>query len=68
MLDLVDRPDILVAAGADRPLPRELTVAAHVHGESGLDGPTLPPAERTALGEHAVDFMARTIADVRRDP
>jgi len=62
VLELVDRPDIAVAAGADRPLERELTVAAHVHGESGLDGPSLPPAERTPVGEHAVDFMERTIA------
>ena len=35
--------EIPVAAGAERPLVRELTVAAHVHGESGLDGPALPP-------------------------
>ncbi len=62
VLDLVGRSDIPVAAGADRPLTRDLTVASHVHGESGLDGPTLPPAARAALGEPAVDFMERTIA------
>jgi pyrimidine-specific ribonucleoside hydrolase len=62
VLDLVERPDVPVAAGADRPLHRELTVASHVHGESGLDGPALPPAGRPPLGEHAVDFMERTIA------
>jgi inosine-uridine nucleoside N-ribohydrolase len=62
VLDLVGRPDLPVAAGADRPLERELTVASHVHGESGLDGPTLPPAGRPPLGEHAVDFIERTIA------
>jgi inosine-uridine nucleoside N-ribohydrolase len=62
VLDLVGRPDLPVAAGADRPLTRELTVASHVHGESGLDGPSLPPAARAPLGEHAVDFMERTIA------
>ena len=62
VLDLADRADIPVAAGADRPLVRELTVASHVHGDSGLDGPALPPAGRAPLGEHAVDFMARTIA------
>jgi len=66
VLELADRPDIPVAAGADRPLERELAVAAHVHGESGLDGPSLPPAERTPLGEHAVDFMAKTIAASER--
>jgi inosine-uridine nucleoside N-ribohydrolase len=62
VLDLVERPDVPVAAGADRPLARELTVASHVHGESGLDGPSLPPAARAPLGEHAVGFMERTIA------
>ena len=62
VLDLADRPDVPVAAGADRPLVRELTVASHVHGDSGLDGPTLPPTGRAPLGEHAVDFMERTIA------
>ncbi len=62
VLDLAGRTDIPVAAGAARPLARELTVASHVHGDSGLDGPTLPPAGRPPLGEHAVEFMARTIA------
>jgi len=62
VLDLVGRADVPVAPGADRPLVRELTVASHVHGDSGLDGPALPPAGHAALGEHAVDFMERTIA------
>jgi len=62
VLDLAGRTDIPVAAGADRPLMRELTVASHVHGDSGLDGPTLPPARHDPLGEHAVDFLERTIA------
>jgi inosine-uridine nucleoside N-ribohydrolase len=62
VLDLAGRDEVSVAAGADRPLLRELTVASHVHGDSGLDGPALPPAGRGALGEHAVDFMERTIA------
>jgi len=62
VLDLAGRADVPVAAGAGRPLSRELTVASHVHGDSGLDGPALPPAGRAPLGEHAVDFMARTIA------
>jgi pyrimidine-specific ribonucleoside hydrolase len=38
VLELVGRGDVPVAAGAHRPLERELVVAAHVHGESGLDG------------------------------
>ena len=37
--------DVPIAAGADRPLVRELETAAHVHGESALDGPALPEPE-----------------------
>ena len=62
VLDLAGRADVPVAAGAAQPLERELTVASHVHGDSGLDGPALPPPGRPPLGEHAVEFMARTIA------
>ncbi|HWN23282.1 MAG TPA: nucleoside hydrolase [Gaiellaceae bacterium] len=57
VLELVDRADVPVAAGADRPLVRDLHVAAHVHGESGLDGPELPAATARPLDQHAVDFL-----------
>ena len=42
VLELVGRTDVPVAAGADKPLRRPLRTAAHVHGESGLEGPDLP--------------------------
>ena len=42
VLALLGRTDVPVAVGADRPLVRELHTAAHVHGDSGLDGPELP--------------------------
>ncbi len=42
VLELAGRADIPVVRGADRPLTRTLRTAAHVHGESGLDGPDLP--------------------------
>ena len=58
VLEHVDRSDIAVAAGADRPLVREPFVAAHVHGETGLDGPDLPPPSRSPVEQHAVDFLA----------
>lgn len=61
VLELVGRRDVPVAAGADRPLVRELVVAAHVHGESGLDGPTLPAATTTPDSDDAVAFMAERI-------
>src|SRR5947209_19068664 len=48
-LEIAGRGDIPVAAGADAPLRRKLRTAAHVHGETGLDGPELPePAARPA--------------------
>ena len=40
VLELVGRGDVPVAAGAERPLVRARDVAAHVHGESGMDGPS----------------------------
>jgi inosine-uridine nucleoside N-ribohydrolase len=64
VLDFVGRDDIPVAAGADRPLVREPVVAAYVHGETGLDGPDLPPPQRQPLAEHAVDFLAARVTGI----
>jgi inosine-uridine nucleoside N-ribohydrolase len=61
VLEFVERADIEVAAGADRPLLRELGVAADVHGETGLDGPDLPPPAGTPVAAHAVDFLAERL-------
>jgi pyrimidine-specific ribonucleoside hydrolase len=61
VLEFVGRGDVPVAAGADRPLARELFVAAYVHGESGLDGPVLPQQEGAPVEQHAVDFLAERI-------
>jgi inosine-uridine nucleoside N-ribohydrolase len=61
VLEFVDRTDIPVAAGASRPLFREPYVARYVHGETGLDGPELPPARGAPVDEHAVDFLARYV-------
>jgi len=61
VLELVGRSEIPVHAGADRPLVREQHVAADVHGESGLDGPDLPPPHTEPRAGHAVDFLADTI-------
>jgi inosine-uridine nucleoside N-ribohydrolase len=58
VLELAGRADVPVARGAERPLVRELSVADHVHGESGLDGPSLPePIARPVSGD-AVSFLA----------
>jgi inosine-uridine nucleoside N-ribohydrolase len=66
VLELVERGDVAVAAGADRPLERALAVAAHVHGESGLDGPALPAPSRRPIGQPAVDFMVEQLVSSPR--
>jgi inosine-uridine nucleoside N-ribohydrolase len=63
LLEFAGRTEIPVAAGADRPLVREQYVASYVHGETGLDGPDLPPAQREPLDRHAVDFLADKIRE-----
>jgi inosine-uridine nucleoside N-ribohydrolase len=61
VLELVDRTDVPVAAGAERPLLRDPFAAAYVHGESGMEGPDLPPARGRPIDAHAVDFLADRI-------
>jgi inosine-uridine nucleoside N-ribohydrolase len=68
VLELAGRGDVPVAAGAGRPLVRELVTAADAHGETGLDGPDLPAPRATArpdavrfLAEEATRSPARTL-------
>ena len=61
ILELAGRTDIPVAAGADRPLVRELRTAANVHGETGLDGPDLPEPSTAPVDAHAADFLAELL-------
>jgi inosine-uridine nucleoside N-ribohydrolase len=63
ILELVGRSDVPVARGTDRPLARDLQVAAHVHGESGLDGPELPRASTTPVAQDAVSFLVEHVAE-----
>jgi inosine-uridine nucleoside N-ribohydrolase len=57
-LEVAGRSDVPIAAGAEKPLQRELRTAAHVHGESGLDGPELPELSARPVDAHAADFLA----------
>lgn len=53
-----------IAAGMPRPLVREAKHAPEVHGESGLDGPTIPDPTVEILEQHAVDFLIDRSHDI----
>ena len=53
--------DVLVAAGCDRPLIRELKTAAYIHGESGLDGPSFGEPTVALDPRHAVDVITESL-------
>ena len=54
-------PLALTYAGCDRPLGRPLVTAEHVHGKTGLDGPSLPDPTMPLQEQHAVDYIIDTI-------
>jgi inosine-uridine nucleoside N-ribohydrolase len=62
-LALINRLDIPVARGADRPLLRPLHTAPEIHGASGLDGAELPEPREPPSDVHAVDLIARTLRE-----
>jgi inosine-uridine nucleoside N-ribohydrolase len=55
--------DVPIAAGAPGPLVGRLRTAAHVHGESGLEGAALPPPDVPLANEHAVSLTARLLRE-----
>ncbi|WP_282110996.1 pyrimidine-specific ribonucleoside hydrolase RihA [Shewanella algicola] len=61
VLTLLGRHDIPVAAGAPKPLARELIIADNVHGETGLDGPKLPDPAFDPVSQTAIELMAEKV-------
>ena len=59
--ELAGRPETRVFAGCDAPIARKLVTAEHVHGKTGLDGPTLPDPTMPLQEDHAVDFIIDTL-------
>jgi purine nucleosidase len=49
------------AAGCDRPLVRSIETAPDIHGDSGMDGPELPPSAIELDPRHAVDLIIDTV-------
>lgn len=63
VLDMVGRPDIPVAAGADRPRIRELSTAASMHGDGGLAGPLPVAPSRPPSSLTAVELIAQVLTE-----
>jgi inosine-uridine nucleoside N-ribohydrolase len=63
VLDVVGATDIPLAAGADRALIHPANTASDVHGETGLDGPDLPPPSREPLPVHAIELIASKLRE-----
>jgi len=63
ILTLIDRKDVTVARGFDKPILRELVTAPEIHGVSGLDGADLPIPEVRPSNLHAVDFIINTLLE-----
>ncbi len=59
--ELAGKPEVQVFAGCDRPMTRKLVTAEHVHGKTGLDGPTLPDPSMPLQAQHGVDFIIETL-------
>jgi purine nucleosidase len=59
--------ELPVAKGAAQPLVRKRETAADIHGDSGMDGPSLPTPTKKILDEHAVDFIIRQLLNSEGD-
>ncbi|SFE19141.1 pyrimidine-specific ribonucleoside hydrolase [Thermoanaerobacter thermohydrosulfuricus] len=51
----------VVSKGAEKPLLRDLITAPEVHGDSGLDGPELPPPNFKPSSKSAVETIMEVI-------
>lgn len=61
--ELAGKTDVPVFAGCDKPMVRKLVTAEHVHGSTGLDGPTLPDPQMPLQEQHGVDFIIETLRE-----
>jgi pyrimidine-specific ribonucleoside hydrolase len=60
LLSFIDA-DIPVAKGAAGPLLGQLFTGEEAHGDSGMDGPDLPPSRFKPVEKHAIELMAEII-------
>ncbi|QDY68699.1 nucleoside hydrolase [Qingshengfaniella alkalisoli] len=65
--ELAGKANTPIFKGADAPLKHKLVTAEHVHGETGLNGPTLPDPTMPVRDQHAVDFIIDTLRNEASD-
>jgi pyrimidine-specific ribonucleoside hydrolase len=63
LLDLIDAPDVPVAAGMQQPLLEAMRPTFPLHGADGMADLDLPAPRRSLVDEHAVELMRQTLAD-----
>jgi pyrimidine-specific ribonucleoside hydrolase len=68
VLELAGRADVPVVRGAEAPLKRRLRTAAHVHGESGLEGPDLPEPSTGPSDEDPASWLEPGVVLVATGP
>jgi pyrimidine-specific ribonucleoside hydrolase len=68
VLELASRADVPVVRGAAEPLRRPLRTAAHVHGESGLDGPDLPEPTAAPSSDDPAEWLEPGVVLVATGP
>jgi inosine-uridine nucleoside N-ribohydrolase len=61
MVEIANRTDIPVAAGAPTPLVRRLVTAQYAHGENGLGGAVFPEPHTKPVAERAAEFIRQTV-------
>lgn len=63
VVELSGRTEVPVYAGCERPMRRRLVTAEHVHGDTGLNGPTLPDPKIKLQAKHGVDYIIDTLME-----
>ncbi len=61
LVELANRTDVPVYAGAVRPMFKDLVTAEYVHGPTGLDGADLPQPSISPGEGHAVDRLVELL-------
>jgi purine nucleosidase len=60
--EIAGRTDVMVYAGCDRPMVRDLITAENVHGNTGIDGVDIYEPDLPLQSQHAVDFIIEAVA------